>query len=123
MTGANDLVYIQNYKTVIMAEIRKDRLLDMPTITAVGDALLAIPAQHMKVSLALDLGKVTAMSSQMLGKLIALHKSVSEVKGRLAIGGVTPQLLPLFKTTKLDKLLGLTADLQETVLVWQRKPL
>lgn len=120
---AGELCYIQTYRKVILAEVRRDRLLDGPSISELGEILGQIPEKNPKCSLVLDLSRVSAMSSQMLGKLVALHKSVKTNKGRMCIAGIQKSIKPLFKTTRLDRLFQLADDPQEMILFYQRKPL
>ncbi len=123
MSNANDLCYISVYKKVVLAEIRKERLLDAATITELGDILTQLPEQHTRISLVVDLTRVQAMSSMMLGKLVALHKAVLTNKGRVTLCGVCKNLMPLFVTTKLNKLFDMANDPQEVINLYQRKPI
>ena len=116
-------VTIQTYQNIVLAAIEKDRLTDANSINAAGDELMKILDRHPKVSLVLDLKKVAAMSSQMIGKLVALHKAVVKGKGRMAVCGSQKGILPLFKVTKLDRVFDLRSDAQEALLFYQRKPL
>jgi anti-sigma B factor antagonist len=118
------LYTIETYKyEVIWFRILKDRLLDAREIDAIGQALLHLTDMHPRLSLVLEMDKVSHMSSAMLGKLVALHKAVRRGKGRLAICNLHKSLMPLFKVTKLDKIFDMQPDAQELLLLWQRKPL
>lgn len=118
-----DFLIVQTYDNIVLAKIEKDRLLDIGSIKSLSDALTALLDRHPKISLVLDMSAVGYLSSAMLGKLVSLHKSVRANNGRMAVGGVKAQIMPLFKITKLDKLFELYGDAQEALLLYKRKPL
>lgn len=60
--------------------------------------------------LALDFSNVTLLSSVGLGILITLTKRCKEGGGRLALFGLSRDLVALVKLTKLDKLLAIADD-------------
>ncbi|MHC5067643.1 MAG: STAS domain-containing protein [Planctomycetota bacterium] len=120
---ATSALTIQRYQNIVLVAFARPRLTDAATIAEVGDAFDGIMARYPKISLILDFGQVAAMSSQMLGKLVALHKEVLAGRGRMVVCGVGKPLKPLFKVTKLDKLLDIKPDAQKMLLYYQRKPL
>jgi len=63
---------------------------------------------HRKI--VLDFGQVRFLSSQTLGVLINLNKKVEQIKGKLIICGLRPELSKVFKVTRLDKLLKFARD-------------
>ena len=58
----------------------------------------------------LDFQKVQFMSSSMLGKLVQIHKKCKEYKAKLKLCSIDPEILKVFKMTKLDKLFDIEAD-------------
>ena len=118
-----DFVNIATYDRIVVVTISRDRLTDVASITAIDNDLQAQLDRHPRISLLLDISKVSAMSSQMLGKLVAIHKAVKKGKGRFAISGAQPGIMPLFTVTKLHKVLDLQPDGQKILMLWRRKPL
>jgi anti-anti-sigma factor len=114
---------IQVYDRIVLVQVTKDRLLDMPVINAIGTELTGLLDRHAKPSIVLDLAPVTYMSSAMVGKLIAFYKGVMAAKGRLAVAGVRADLMPLFKITQIDKLIRFYPEAQQVILEYKRKPL
>lgn len=114
---------IQVYDRIVLVQVTKDRLLDMPVINAIGTELTSLLDRHAKPSIVLDLAPVTYMSSAMVGKLIAFYKGVMAAKGRMAIAGVRADLMPLFKITQIDKLIRFYPEAQQVILEYKRKPL
>ncbi len=114
---------VQVYDRIVLVQVTKDRLLDMPVINAIGAELTGLLDRHAKPSIVLDLAPVSYLSSAMVGKLIAFYKGVMAAKGRLAIAGVRADLMPLFKITQLDKLIRFYPEAQQVILEFKRKPL
>ena len=55
----------------------------------------------------LDLGNVAHLSSSALGMLVAMKSSTEGRSGALALANVRPELLEIFKLTRLDKVLAI----------------
>ena len=117
------LVTIQNYQKNVLAVITKDRLTDAGSINAVAEDLDFELEKFPKISLIIDCSAIAAMSSLMLGKLVALHKKVKKGKGRMCLTGIDKKLMPLFTVTKLHKVFDFADDAQQVLLLYQRKPL
>lgn len=118
-----DFLLITAYDNVVLARIEKDRLLDAQAINALGVELLKLPDRYPKISLVVDCEAVSALSSAMLGKLVALVKQVKLCKGRMVLAGVSAKIMPLFQVTKLDKVIDFAPSAQEAIMGYRRKPL
>ena len=123
MAEASGHLIIQAYDRIVLVQVTKERLLDMVVINAIGAELTSLLDRYAKPSIVLDLAPVGYMSSAMVGKLIAFYKGVVGAKGRLAIAGVRPELMPLFKITQIDKLIRFYPEAQQVILEFKRKPL
>jgi anti-anti-sigma factor len=118
-----DFLMVQAYEGNVLAKVMKERLLDLATITALADALNALLDRYPRISLVVDLSDVGYLSSAMLARLVAINKKVRQFKGRMALTSVKPDILQLFKVTKLDQLFDFAADAQEILLRYRRTPL
>ena len=116
-------VLVQVYQNIVLVRIETDRLLEMKVINATHDAINKLIDMHPKISLVLDLAKVANMSSAMLGKLVALQKAVKKCKGRMAVCSVKPQIMELFKVTKLHKLFDIRPEAEAAINYYKRKPI
>jgi anti-sigma B factor antagonist len=83
------------------------RILDETTVKAIAEELMQIADQSYKLKLLLDFSNVEYLSSAVLGKLVALHKKITEGKGQLKLCAIKPAIREVFKITKLDKLFEL----------------
>ena len=122
MVQASGHLNVQVYENLILAQILKDRVLEPAVISAISAELTALLGRHPRPSVVLDLSRVAYISSAMVGKLIAFYKGVMGLKGRLAIAGVRPELMPLFKITQIDRLIPFHVDAQTAILEYRRKP-
>jgi anti-anti-sigma factor len=120
---ASEHLIVQAYEGIVLVKITKERLLEAPVIAAIGDDLLKLTDRYPKISLVLDLADVGYLSSAFIGKLMALFKAVTLVKGRMAVTGVKPALMPLFTVTRLDKVMTFAPDAAQVINLYKRKPL
>jgi anti-sigma B factor antagonist len=72
-------------------------------ILEVGDQLYHLVDVEGKRQLLLNFGNVQYLSSAALGKLINLKKKVGAVKGKLKLCCIHPDLLEVFRITRLDQ--------------------
>lgn len=70
------------------------------------ELLLTIEAEG-RHKLVLDFSLVTFLSGEALGRLIALHTTVTANKGMLKLCCLCPHVLEVFTVTKLDGLFGI----------------
>jgi anti-sigma B factor antagonist len=121
---ACDFLIVQRYDNIVLAKVTKERLLEPQVIAALADDLNAeIQRASQRLSLVLDLSDVGYLSSAMIGKLVAVNKGVRALKGRMAIAGLKPALLQMFKVTGLDKLFEFSPEAEQVILAYRRNRL
>ncbi len=81
-------------------------------IQEVGDQLYSLVEDQGHNQLLLNFGNVQYLSSAALGKLIQLKKKVGAVKGTLKLCCIHPDLLEVFKITRLDQVFPIFKDEQ-----------
>ncbi len=81
-------------------------------IQEVGDQLYQLVDVEGKKKLLLNFGNVQYLSSAALGKLINLKKKVGAVKGDLKLCCIHPDLLEVFRITRLDQVFKIFPDEQ-----------
>ena len=77
------------------------KILDEQNIQIIGEQLFGLVDQNQKILL--NFSNVEYLSSAALGKLITLHKKVTQAGGRLILCSIAPQIYDVFEITKLDK--------------------
>lgn len=95
---------------ILTIRILDERLVDPEQVKRVNDDVLAILGKTDEQQVVLDFGAVKFMASAMLGKLVALQKKCVEYKAKLKLASVAPEILEVFKITKLHKVFDIQAD-------------
>ena len=117
----NKNLVINRQGDVMIASFIHSKLLDETNIRAIGIELLALVDQNKGLKLIIDFNSVVYLSSAVLGKLMAIHKGVSGTKGFLVLCGITPNILEVFKITKLDKLFSIELDIKDALKAIEKK--
>jgi anti-anti-sigma factor len=71
------------------------------------DTLIDSVATRNGLRLVIDFSEIQNISSEILGELINLKKKLTAARGRLRIEHVHPDLVEIFRMTRLDQVLGL----------------
>jgi anti-sigma B factor antagonist len=79
------------------------RILDEQNIQVIGEQLFSLVDEVGRRKILLNFGNVEFLSSAALGKLIALHKKLQAVGGRLILCNIDPEIYEVFEITRLDK--------------------
>ena len=119
--GDSKNLVVNRQGDVMIASFMHSKLLDETNIHAIGVELLALVDQNKGLKLIIDFTTVTYLSSAVLGKLMAIHKGVSATKGILVLCGITPNILEVFKITKLDKLFTIESDVKNSLKTIEKK--
>ena len=90
---------------VMVVNFRATSILESTAVQAVARDLYALVDQQACRKIVLDFSPVRMLSSQMIGVLINLHKKSQDIKGRVVLCGLRPDLSKIFKITNLDKVL------------------
>lgn len=95
---------------ILTIRILDERLIDPEQLKRLFDDLYAILGKSEEQQVVLDFGSVKFMASAMLGKLVALKKKCDEYKAKLKLCSVSPDILEVFKITKLNKVFDIQSD-------------
>ncbi len=74
------------------------------------DALLQVDANKLPQRLLLNFEGVSFMSTDMIRKLVLLNKTIKMHGGKLMFCNVSPNVVEVFKITKLNKLFDIVSD-------------
>ena len=88
---------------VTVVNFTQTRLLNETNINKIYEELLDLVEKKWKTKLILSFLNVDYLSSAVLGKLMALHKKTTAMKGKLVLCEIKPELMEIFSITKLDK--------------------
>jgi anti-anti-sigma factor len=95
---------------ILTIRLTDERLVDPEVITRVFDDVLAVLGKSEDRNVVLDFSTVKFMASAMLGKLVQLQKKCQEYKAKLKLAAVSPDILEVFKITKLNKVFDIQPD-------------
>jgi anti-sigma B factor antagonist len=95
---------IQPIRDVTVVTFSDASILDAAQVQQLGEDLYDLVDNRARRKLVLDFSNVKFLSSSALGVLITLRKKSEEIKGRLLLCSLRPELRKVFKITSLDKL-------------------
>ena len=112
----------QDMEDVRVVTFTVDKMLDDQIIQQVGEDLMTVAGKSGEgQKIVLTFRGVTFMSSAMLGKLIMFHKKCAKAGVKLKVCSISPDILEVFKITKLDKLFDLHKDEQQALKSFAKK--
>lgn len=89
---------------VDIIELLDRNILDEAYIQQIGDEITALIESNPNPRVVIDFKNVEHLSSAALGTLINVNNKVRQKDGILRLTSIAPQLLEVFKITKLDHL-------------------
>ncbi len=102
---------LETIEGVTVVSFVDTKIVTEENIQEVGDQLYSLVDEgHSK--LLLNFGNVQYLSSAALGKLINLKKKVGAIKGKLKLCCIHPDLLEVFRITRLDQVFEIHSEEQ-----------
>ena len=106
---------IRNSGGVNVVQLADRKILDELAISEMGEELTKLVNSSDKVRLLLSFKNVEHLSSAALGILITLNRQVNDKGGQLRLADISPQILEVFKITRLNKLFNIFPTTQEAL--------
>ena len=100
---------------VTVVRFARTSILEDEAVALVRERLFDLVDNQGRRLFVLNLGRVTGLASRMLGQMVALHKKLQAVGGRLVLCEVSPFLHEFFETAHLPGLLCLRGGEREAV--------
>ena len=110
--GPRRLLRLENVDGVTVVSFVDTKIVTEEQIQEVGEQLYSLVEDEGHKSLLLNFGNVQYLSSAALGKLINLKKKVAAVKGKLKLCCIHPDLLEVFRITRLDQVFEIYSEEQ-----------
>jgi anti-anti-sigma factor len=95
---------------ILTIRIQDERLVEPEQLKRLFEDLHALLGKSDEQQVILDFANVKFMASAMLGKLVALQKKCEEYRAKLKLCNVAPDILEVFKITKLNKVFDIQSD-------------
>jgi len=90
---------------------READILDQVNIHEMGREMYALVEDSPGIKLIVDFEGVEYLSSSALGKLITLKRKVEEASGTLKMCRIKPEIMEVFRITRLDTIFDIYPDL------------
>jgi anti-sigma B factor antagonist len=103
---------LENIDGVTVVSFVDTKIVTEENIQEVGDQLYSLVEDEGHKQLLLNFGNVQYLSSAALGKLLNLKKKVGAAKGKLKLCCIHPDLLEVFRITRLDQVFEIYAEEQ-----------
>jgi anti-sigma B factor antagonist len=95
---------------ILTIRLSDERLVDPEHLKRLFEDLNTLLGKTNEQQVILDFTPVKFMASAMLGKLVQLEKKCQEFKVKLKLCGVSPDIMQVFKITKLNKVFDIQPD-------------
>lgn len=115
---ATDLFRVNSEGPVQVVELRLPSQLDSEDFDRANDALLSLFDEKPEGRWVLDLSELEYAGSSALGLMVNIRQKVKQAGGKLALCGLSPRLLGIFRTCCLERLFlikSLRADAVRTM--------
>ncbi len=90
-------------------------ILDQVNIHEMGKEMYAVVEASPGVRLIVDFDGVQYLSSSALGKLISLKRKIEETSGTLKMCRIKPEIMEVFRITRLDTIFDIYPDLDSAL--------
>jgi anti-sigma B factor antagonist len=101
---------------ITVVALLDEDILDEITIRDITDALFSVAEENAPVKMILNFERVVHLSSNSLGSLIRLNKTIEENAGVLKLCCIKSNLLEMFVITKVNKIFEIY-DTEEAALL------
>jgi len=113
--GPRQHLQLETINDVLVVSFVDTKIVSEENIQEVGEQLYSLVEDQGHTKLLLNFSNVQYLSSAALGKLIQLKKKVNAVKGTLKLCCIHPDLLEVFKITRLDQVFPIYKDEQSAL--------
>jgi anti-anti-sigma factor len=111
---------ISQVNGVTVVDFADAAILDAAAAEHVAAELYRLVDEQRRQKIALDLGAVRFLASQMLGTLIRLHKKAGDVGGKVVLCGLAENLYRVFEVSRLDAALHFAPSLAAGIAALER---
>ncbi|MEM6689075.1 MAG: STAS domain-containing protein [Planctomycetota bacterium] len=111
----------QTHGEVLVVGFTDSKILDSQRIEQVGKELADSVPQAIHKKLLLNFRGVSFMSSAMITKLVMLNKQCKAQGVELKFCEVSPNVLEVFKITKLNKIFDIKTDEEKAIASFDKK--
>ena len=108
-------LHISSQDNTIIIELLDHRIVDYTLIQSLSKELLQISDCAINHHLIIDFQNVENLSSTMISVLVALKAQMQTLGQQMRLTGLSKHLLSVFKLTRLNRILGIHADVESAL--------
>lgn len=108
-------ILVDQQKDWTIIRFRDKDILDQVNIHEMGEEMYALVESSPGIKLLVDFDGVLYLSSSALGKLISLKRKVEENSGAIRMCRIKPEIMEVFRITKLDTIFKIYPDLRSAL--------
>ena len=112
---AHDLFHVSTIESAHVVDLSLPTSLDSGEFDLINDSLKNLVGAEPAGGWVIDLSQLTYMGSAALGLLVNLRQQVKQAGGRMALCGMSPKLLQIFRTCCMERLFTIKASKAEAV--------
>jgi anti-sigma B factor antagonist len=108
---ATDALYTtKQVDGILVIILRQSQMLNAVVIDQVSEGLKTLVDKAEEQRFVLDFSRVNYLSSSALGMLIGLQRRIMQKKGQMKLSGISPEIMEVFRITKLDTVFDIFKD-------------
>lgn len=101
---------------LVVATLTDEKILDEDQLRSLEGSFLPLIEQTPGIQLIIDFSNVKFLTSSVLGLLIRISKKVYETEGVLRLCSIAPNILDVFRITRLDKIFEIESDVDDAMI-------
>ncbi|MCX5683678.1 MAG: STAS domain-containing protein [Planctomycetota bacterium] len=117
---ADELFSTRSVDGVKVLAFQQTHILDAATIDRMSAGLKEVIETAPESKFLFDFDRVEYLSSNALGMLIGLQRRIAQRKGRLKLAGIHPEVMEVFRITKLDTVFDIYKDAASAVETFRK---
>jgi anti-anti-sigma factor len=110
----------ESFGEIRTIQLNDAKILDESVIQQISKDLIELLGKTEETNVVLDFDQVRFMSSSALGMLIKVNKKCKEFKIDLKLCNIAPDIMQVFKITRLDKVLSIYPDSQAAFAAFKK---
>jgi anti-sigma B factor antagonist len=103
-------IEVEDVGDIIIVNFLDRRIVDVQNIQEIGEQLFALVDKEKRRKVMLSFSNVEFLSSAALGKLIALHKKLQSLRGKLVLCATDSEMFEAFEESRLNKFFNIYAE-------------
>lgn len=115
MDQAQPKIGVEYAKNATIATLMDERVLEDIDVQALEDSIMPLIEETSGTNLVINFCDVKFLTSAALGLLIRISKKIYESGGQLKLCGINPQILEIFKITRLDRVFDIYEDQEKAI--------